>query len=332
MQLLIDTDTINTAELGATVQYLDDVLRIRRAEEGLPAEPAKNETARTLGKIPELAADFVAPPPPVIHAYGTPAVTSDDLSDTDPDVEVDSVVAVVELPQAPPPPPMKSVVEILSQYPAGTAPLPPAVPAPPGPAVPAELDSRGMPWDARIHASNRSKTIKQEWKRKRGVDDNLVAACEAQNKPGNALPPHPAGTVVPMSGSQAVTALFGHMAPAAPPVPSPPVVSSPLIPAVPASPAPAMPTPPPPPPPANGPSSTGSAASTAAVTTAPPVTIDFRGLMQKIQAATAAGKLTADQVQASLAGVGLRPEEMAQLINNAPLIASVNAAIEGCLA
>jgi hypothetical protein len=54
--------------------------------------------------------------------------------------------------------------------------------------------------------------------------------------------------------------------------------------------------------------------------------------MQKIQQATAAGKLSTDQVNGALAGVGLRPEEMAQLINNAPLIASVNAAIDSCLA
>ena len=60
-------------------------------------------------------------------------------------------------------------------------------------------------------------------------------------------------------------------------------------------------------------------------------TIDFRGLMKKIQEATAANKLTADQVNAALAGVGLKPEEMAQLINNAPLIASLNAAVDACL-
>ena len=53
--------------------------------------------------------------------------------------------------------------------------------------------------------------------------------------------------------------------------------------------------------------------------------------MQKIQSATAANKLTAEQVNAALAGVGLKPEEMAQLINNAPLIASLNAAVDACL-
>jgi hypothetical protein len=92
--------------------------------------------------------------------------------------------------------------------------------------------------------------------------------------------------------------------------------------------------PPPPPPPAVPPlpavpsAAIGSAAPSTGIATTP---LDFRGLMQKIQKATADGKLAAEQVNAALAGVGLKPEEMAQLINNAPLIASVNAAIDSCL-
>ncbi len=54
--------------------------------------------------------------------------------------------------------------------------------------------------------------------------------------------------------------------------------------------------------------------------------------MQKIQAAASIGKLSTDQVNAALAGVGLKPEEMAQLIGNTLYIASVNAAIDACLA
>lgn len=54
--------------------------------------------------------------------------------------------------------------------------------------------------------------------------------------------------------------------------------------------------------------------------------------MMKIGQATAAGKLTHERVNEILASVGLKPEEMAQLINNPPLIASVNAAVEAALA
>ena len=67
----------------------------------------------------------------------------------------------------------------------------------------------------------------------------------------------------------------------------------------------------------------------------PPVVytpVDFKGLMHKIQTHTASGKLTHDAVVAAMATVGLKPEEMAKLIKNDLLIASVNAAIEAALA
>jgi hypothetical protein len=308
VQFLIDTASDKPTELYKIGRWL---------VEQFECVPVAAQDASE-GKKPVLFTDVVAPPS-----------LASLLSDND-DVEVEiddagniqSVAAVVELPAAPPPPPVFNPDHATL---GAAAPLPPAIPAPPG-AGPAELDSRGYPWDTRIHASNRSKTIKNEWKRKRGIDDNLVTACEAQNKPGNgsavtaAIPP----VAVPLTAMQAESATFGQFAP-----PPPPAVSSPSTPAVPAFPAPAMAPPPPLPPHANGPSFTVST-PTPAPTTAPTV-IDFRGLMQKIQAASAAGKLSAAQVTAALAGVGLRPEEMAQLINNAPLIASVNAAVDACL-
>jgi hypothetical protein len=325
VQFLIDTATDKPAELYRIGRWL--------AEQFETVGASANRDA-----VADSALDAPLPPPPPAD----PAVVAGMIPATDPaddiDVEVDSVVAVVELPAAPPPPPPVSLWTAEAAKPAT---LPPATPAPPGPAVPAELDSRGMPWDARIHASNRSTTIKNEWKRKRGVDENLVTAVEAQNKPKNAEQPIYQGTTInllpvasavaplapvtplpAMSAVQAETSLFGRMAP--------PAVSSHSTAAAPGYHAPAMTAPPPPPPPVVGPSSTVST-PTPVPTSAPPATIDFRGLMQKIQAASAAGKLTPDQVNAALAGVGLRPEEMAQLINNAPLIASVNAAVDACL-
>ncbi len=284
MQLLIDTDTIQTAELGATVVYLDDLLRIRRKADG-PQPAATNEQTADV--------TFSAPPPPP----PAPLSLADIVSEDDVEVEIDdagniqSVAAVVELPAAPPPPlPPPGVSPTFT----GTLTVPPAIPSAPGPVVPAELDKRGMPYDARIHASNRAKKLDGAWKNKRGVDPNLVIACEAQNKPGNAP-----------STAIALTAA------------APAIMAAPAPPAAPTAP----PAPPPPPP------TVGSVAPPAVA----PSAIDFRGLMQKIQAATAGGKLTADQVNAALAGVGLRPEEMAALINNAPLIASVNSAIDACL-
>lgn len=60
-------------------------------------------------------------------------------------------------------------------------------PTPPPPATetaPAasgsELDKRGMPWDARIHASTKSKLANGNWKNKRGVPDAEREAIEAE--------------------------------------------------------------------------------------------------------------------------------------------------------
>lgn len=45
-----------------------------------------------------------------------------------------------------------------------------------------DLDSKGMPYDLRIHAATRSTVRDGSWKYKRGVDDTLIAQVEAQNK------------------------------------------------------------------------------------------------------------------------------------------------------
>lgn len=295
MQLLIDTDTIPMAELGAIVNFLDDILVIRRGkEEPTPAaandQPLDKLAAEYgLKRMPAAeAADIRAaihasvPPPPPPKVIDSLTVTIGDVvGGDDPEVEFDNDGGVTALAAAAPPPPPP---------PASAPPPPPPIPAPPGPVVAAELDVRGMPYDARIHASNRAKKIDGSWKNRRGVDTALVATIEAQNKPGNV---------------QRIPILVG---------PNAGKLSESVPPAAGAAP------PPPPPPPLTA----GGAAPAAAV----PSAIDFRGLMQKIQAASAAGKLSDAQVYTAFASVGLKPEDMGQLINNAPLIASVNAAID----
>jgi len=69
----------------------------------------------------------------------------------------------------------------------GIAP-PPPVPQPGFPAntaVPqspnlAEVDSKGMPWDARIHSSSKAKVADGSWKYRRGVSDEEVKRVEAE--------------------------------------------------------------------------------------------------------------------------------------------------------
>lgn len=293
MQLLIDTDNMATDELAVAVNMLDDILQLRRK----PSEAVRVEinTATDMQRvIDSLGTDagaaiksgpVASPPPPAV-----PLTVADVVSDSDPEIEIDDEGTVTALTtsvqlQAPPPPP--SVVP------------PAAVPAPPGPPVAAEMDSRGYPWDGRIHASNRAKKIDGSWKNKRGVDANLVVACEAQNKPGNA----PSTATVP-----AAVASVPAVSASTPLVPPPP----PAVPPVPAVPS----------------VVTSSAAPSTGLATTP---IDFRGLMQKIQQAQAAKKLTDAQVNAALLTVGLQPQDMAQLIGNTLYIASVNAAIDACL-
>lgn len=296
MQFLIDTATDSPTELYKIGRFLvgqfETSLGDVKVGDSITG-PGIPDGSRIAAIYP---AETLAAPLPPAAPLDLAAIVSDD----DVEVEIDdegniaSVAAVVTLPAAPPPPAAPPGV--------GSHHVPAAVPQPPGPAVAAELDSRGLPWDGRIHASNRAQSIKKEWKLKRGVDKNLVAAVEAQNKPGNAPTAAPAAvaTAIPAATAPALSTAMS-----APPPPLPP--------------APAVPS--------------------AALPSAPPVTapapsgvVDFRGLMQKITAATAAGKLSTDQVVAALAGVGLKPEEMTQLIGNAPLIASINAAIDGYLA
>ncbi len=83
-------------------------------------------------------------------------------------------------------------VVMLATFPAPSVPLPPAMPAPMAaapmaPAAPTtlasgvELDSTGLPWDERIHASTKTKLVSGEWKAKRGINDEaLVKSIEAE--------------------------------------------------------------------------------------------------------------------------------------------------------
>lgn len=95
---------------------------------------------------------------------------------------------------------------------APSAPVPPAPPAPPAPAtVPSAsnssastltasgaVDSAGLPWDERIHASTKTTVADGTWRKKKGVSPELIAAVEAEllGKPaaatsGPMVPPAP---------------------------------------------------------------------------------------------------------------------------------------------
>jgi hypothetical protein len=288
MQFFLDTATDKPSELYKIGKFLVTTFEVGGAE---PSEPQ-------LANLPI----------PDHLLRGVPFKPSPD----DVEVEIDSeggispMVAEVTLTAPPPPVPVA---------------VPDPVPAAPG-AV-AEFDSKGYPWDARIHASNRAKKLDGSWKNKRGVDPNLVVAVEAQTKP--------AAPALVMSGAEAQAANFGRALRAD---------SSPSAPASTESPVSVQPAPPPPPPPPPVPlqDSTGSAPvapTVAAISTptasTPTSAIDFRGLMIKIQQSKTAGKLTDEQVATAMGAIGLKLEDMAVLIGNTALIASVNSALDKCL-
>ena len=154
----------------------------------------------------QLTPVIVAPPPPRVPIVLPPEFDQNDGGEPDLDVETDdagnvsSVTTSVSLPLTAPPPPAVSFGMSVPN-------VPPATPAPLGPAVVAELDARRLPWDGRIHAANRAKTIGGQWKYKRGAEKEMIAAVEAEH---GFVPPlvsaPPAATPAPTAAVAAPTA------------------------------------------------------------------------------------------------------------------------------
>lgn len=89
-----------------------------------------------------------------------------------------------------------------------------------------EVDSDGLPWDHRIHAlgaggaHNKLKKT-QQWKKKRGVDDALVAEVEAELRAAmSAGPANPVVTEPAPAGNAAAAAVEPSPAPASPASPA----------------------------------------------------------------------------------------------------------------
>jgi len=85
--------------------------------------------------------------------------------------------------------------------------VPAAAPLPGVPAVPSK-DSRGLPWDERIHSQNKTTNADGTWRRRSKIDDDTVARVEAELR-GEPLP---------------------VVSPTLPPLPTAPVVMPPVPP------------------------------------------------------------------------------------------------------
>lgn len=144
--------------------------------------------------------------------------------------------------------------------------------APSTPASGVELDSKGLPWDERIHAGTKTKLKSGEWKAKKQVEAALVAQVEAELRARVAASP-----AVPAVPAVDPAAVFGGAAPGVPP-------------------APAIPTAPP------------VAPLAPAATVAPSVSADpttFEQLMPRITAAVTAGIMPPTAVGAACAAHGV---------------------------
>lgn len=110
--------------------------------------------------------------------------------------------------------------------PSTSAPLPPVATAPTtttlggassaAPAASVELDSKGLPWDERIHASTKSKLASGEWKNKRGVPPERITAVEAELRASLGAAPAPLAPVAAAAPLPPVAPIATTPAPAAP--------------------------------------------------------------------------------------------------------------------
>lgn len=74
-----------------------------------------------------------------------------------------------------------------------------------------ELDSKGNPWDERIHSSSKKQNADKTWKKRKGVDKEIIAGIEEEIKQPVMTPPVPAVLIA---------------APAPAPVPAPVIETS----------------------------------------------------------------------------------------------------------
>lgn len=162
--------------------------------------------------------------------------------------------------------------EVFSPAPTNVVPLPSTTAIAPPPAAPSpagNLDSRGLPWDGRIHASTRALLQDGSWRQKRRTDPAYVAQVEAE-----------------LRGAQAAPAPAAPVAAVPPPPPTVAVVAAP---AALENSAPAVP-------PAPGGGTTGAN---------PSEPLTFAGLLQRVTAAVAGGKITQAQVVEACGTLGV---------------------------
>lgn len=148
----ISIDISDKAEIAAAIPLLQLLLgynftAAQDAESEVVVEPVAQDAAAAFGATPLPPVPFTAgaTPPPIAP-----------------------VVLPGSLPQMPGVlPPVVGGLQPVAPLVNATLPGTPAA----APATGVELDAEGLPWDERIHAGTKTKTVKNVWKAKKGLDD-----------------------------------------------------------------------------------------------------------------------------------------------------------------
>jgi len=181
------------------------------------------------------------------------------------------------------------------------------------PANGVELDSKGLPWDGRIHAESKGKIADGTWRNKRNLDAALKAQVEAELRQVMGAAPAP---------------LAQGVAPAPTPVS---VAASTTVPPAPTGAVPQPVAPPPAPVPVAGAAPSMPAAPSAAPGEVPAdARQQFVGLVGRASAAIQAGKVSQAEVTQICAAAGV--PALPLLANRLDLVAHVAAQVDGLIA
>jgi hypothetical protein len=238
VQITFDTATAKPAELSALSRFIQDLAAlgtappvVAEAVKPAPTPPGRGVVIPPPGAAPEATAHTHAPL--VIPTLIAPPDRPDAGSPPADDLTAAAVFGGQSISAAPPSAPSVPVVPTAPAAPASVA-GPASVTAPPaiagGPPAGVELDSQGLPWDARIHGSTRARNADGTWRQRRGLNDpDLKKRVEAELRATLALPAAPMPPVAPVAKPwETEQYLAGTVAtPAAPAMPKPPAATLP---------------------------------------------------------------------------------------------------------
>lgn len=208
-EALLHLSKLSSTALPAVIGHID------RPDVGAPLRDIP-PLAAPLGDAARVFGGGAVVPPPPPPAPSTAAAAVFSTAATAP-----TATSPMPPPASPPPAPPSA--------PAAAAPTAPAAPTSPAGGV--ELDKNGLPWDQRIHSSNKTKTKDGSWRARSGFNDEALKkrieaelrasvaanAAVAPPPPPPAAPPAPAAPVVTAAAAAVGLPIAPPPAPPAPP-------------------------------------------------------------------------------------------------------------------